>query len=72
MIVLSNNIELVNEIRQKIKENDGYCPCAIQKTEDTKCMCKEFREKTEGECRCGLYIKHKYIHWHNPSYHDYI
>jgi ferredoxin-thioredoxin reductase catalytic subunit len=56
---LSENIELVKEIRNKLKENDGCCPCKIKKTEDTKCMCKEFREQKEGECHCGLFYKSK-------------
>ena len=43
-IKLSEDKELVQEIRKKLKENSGYCPCKIEKTEDTKCMCKEFRE----------------------------
>lgn len=30
------------EIREKVKENDGYCPCSLFKNEDTKCPCKEF------------------------------
>lgn len=51
--------ELVNIIRQKLRENDGYCPCRVQKTPDTKCICKEFLEQAEGECHCGLYIKEK-------------
>lgn len=38
--------------------NDGYCPCAVTKTDDTKCMCKEFRERmSDGPCHCGLYNK---------------
>ena len=46
------------EIVEAIKENDGYCVCAIDKTPDTKCMCKEFREMEEdGVCHCGLYQK---------------
>ena len=58
MIKVSDDLELVKEIRKRLKENDGYCPCKIEKTEDTKCMCKEFREtKHDGECHCGLYIK---------------
>ena len=56
-IRLSDDKELVEEIRQKLKENDGYCPCRIEKNEDTKCMCKEFREQDSGECHCGLYVK---------------
>jgi len=40
-----------------VKDNDGYCPCKLQKNDDTKCMCKDFREQKEGECDCGLYFK---------------
>ena len=48
----------VAEIRQAIKDNEGYCPCEIHKTPDTKCMCKAFREQTTpGLCHCGLYVK---------------
>ena len=57
-IKLSDNKELVAEIRQKLKDNSGYCPCRLIKNEDTKCICKEFLEQTEvGECGCGLYYK---------------
>ena len=56
-IRLSDDKELVEEIKQKLKANDGYCPRRIIKNEDTKCMCKEFREQSSGECHCGLYIK---------------
>ena len=51
-------IKILNaEIKEKVKANDGYCPCKIQHTPDTKCMCKEFREQENGECHCGLYYK---------------
>lgn len=57
-IVLSDDKELVSLVRKKLNENDGYCPCRMERNEDTKCMCKEFREQTEpGECHCGLYEK---------------
>ena len=57
-IKVSDDAEHVEEIRQKIKNNGGYCCCKLVKTEDTKCICKEFLEQTElGECHCGLYIK---------------
>lgn len=57
-IKLSDNKELVAEIKQKLKANNGYCPCRLTQSEDTKCLCKEFREQTEaGECHCGLYVK---------------
>lgn len=48
----------VEDIKIKIKENDGYCPCLLERTKDTKCPCKEFREINEpGYCTCGLYKK---------------
>lgn len=59
-ITTNSNKELVNQIREKLKVNDGYCPCRVQKNEGTKCMCKEFREQIArgetGECHCGLYV----------------
>lgn len=52
--------ELVNEIREKIKENNGHCACAVVLTDDNMCICKDFREQIErgdpGECHCGLYV----------------
>lgn len=59
MIKVNKNKKLVAEIRQRIKDNNGYCPCRLLKNEDTKCMCKEFREQEKGECHCGLYVKIK-------------
>lgn len=57
-IIINPDSELVSDIRSQLKDNDGYCPCQLDKTPDTKCMCKEFRESTEpGECHCGLYVK---------------
>lgn len=57
-IRLSSDAELVSEVRAKIKENGGYCPCRLEKNEDTKCPCKEFREReVNGECHCGLFVK---------------
>lgn len=55
-----NDKEKVKEIKEKIKENDGYCPCVPEyaHNETTKCMCKEFLESPAGtECHCGLYVK---------------
>lgn len=62
MVRVSDDKEVVAEIKKKLKENGGYCPCRITKTDDTKCMCKEFREQIKdenfhGECHCGLYVK---------------
>lgn len=58
-IKMTDNVKLQKIILDKLKENDGYCPCRIEQTPDTKCMCKEFREQTNtGTCHCGLYIKY--------------
>lgn len=52
--------EIVSEIRAKLKETKGNCPCVLPDvwSADTKCPCKAFREQAEeGECHCGLYVK---------------
>lgn len=58
-IMVNSDKELVKTIREKLKENNGYCPCRLKQTPETKCMCKEFLEQESGECHCGLYIKYK-------------
>lgn len=59
-VVINPDKNFVKEFREKLKENNGYCPCSLIKNEDTKCMCKNFREQIangiSGECHCGLYI----------------
>ena len=57
MIKLNPNKLIVEEIRKKIKDNNGYCCCMFVKNEDTKCPCKNFRE--EQECVCNLYVNIK-------------
>lgn len=58
-IRINSDQDLVREAKKQLIENDGYCPCSLEKTPDTKCMCKDFREKVQngykGECHCGLY-----------------
>lgn len=47
-----------DKILDAIYKNGGYCPCRVDHTEDTVCMCKDFREQTEaGMCHCGLFYK---------------
>ena len=59
-VSLNNDADIVKSIREKLKSNGGYCPCSLVKNEDTKCMCKAFREFISsgetGECHCGLYV----------------
>lgn len=61
-IKLNENKDVVKMLKDKMKENGGYCPCRLTKNEDTKCICKEFREQIddpnfEGYCHCMLYYK---------------
>lgn len=50
-------VEIKPDIGILVEENDGYCPCAIEKNEDTLCPCKTFREQESGVCECGRYKK---------------
>lgn len=52
------------DISEAVKINDGYCPCLLNKNEDTKCMCKDFRDSKETDfCHCGRYYKVKEYDW---------
>ena len=63
-IRLNEDEEVVKMIKEGLKAKGGYCPCRLEKTEDNKCICKEFREQMadpefEGFCHCMLYYKEK-------------
>ena len=56
--------EVVAAVKEGLNRTGGYCPCMISRNEDTKCMCRYFREKIadpefEGYCHCMLYYKEK-------------
>jgi ferredoxin-thioredoxin reductase catalytic subunit len=51
-------------VKEGLEQTGGYCPCRRERTPDTKCMCKEFRDQIadpdfEGFCHCQLYYKEK-------------
>lgn len=61
---LNEDKAIVERVKEGLRARDGYCPCVLQKSEDTKCMCREFREQIadpdfEGYCHCMLYYKEK-------------
>lgn len=60
---LSPDKETVNFIKQRLIDNDGYCPSIVDSygKEELKCPCRDFEENVgKGEtCRCGLYVKVK-------------
>ena len=63
-VKVNPNQEIAELVKQGLKETGGNCPCRREHTEDTKCMCKEFRDQIadpnfEGFCHCQLYYKSK-------------
>ena len=63
-ITLNENKEVVQAVQEGLKRTGGYCPCRMERTEENKCMCKEFRDQIkdpefEGYCFCKLYYKEK-------------
>ena len=63
-VTLNPDAEMVRTIREGLKRTGGYCPCRIQRTEETRCICQEFRRQMgdpefEGYCHCMLYYKSK-------------
>ena len=63
-IAFNEDRKIVEAIREGLKKKNGHCPCRLEETEDTMCMCKEFREQIadpefEGFCHCRLYFKEK-------------
>lgn len=55
LIILNPDEEKREQIKARIKANNGYCPCRFERTPDTKCRCKDFKET--GDCICGLFVK---------------
>ena len=60
----NENAEVVARIKKGLEAKGGYGPCRLEKTEENKCICKEFREQIkdpefEGYCHCMLYYKSK-------------
>ena len=63
-VSFNENKEVENQIKEGLKRTGGYCPCRLERTPDTVCMCKEFRDQIkdpdfEGYCHCMLYYKSK-------------
>ncbi len=63
-VTLNPDNEVVKLIKDGLKRTGGYCPCRLQKTDENKCMCEEFRGQIkdpdfEGFCHCMLYHKSK-------------
>ena len=63
-VTLNPDENVVKMIKEGLEKRGGYCPCRVESTPETKCMCKEFRDQIkdpefEGFCHCMLYYKSK-------------
>ena len=63
-IRFNENQEVVDTVKAGLERTGGYCPCRLERTEENKCMCREFRDQIkdpefEGYCHCLLYYKEK-------------
>ena len=61
-VSLNPDAEVVKVVKEGLQRTGGYGPCRREQTEDTKCICKEFRDQIadpnyEGFCHCMLYYK---------------
>ena len=61
-IRLNEDQEMVKMVKEGLKRTGGYCPCRLERSEDNKCICREFREQMadpefKGFCHCMLYYK---------------
>ncbi len=60
----NEDAEVVAAVKAGLERTGGYCPCRLERSPDTKCVCREFREQIrdpefEGYCHCLLYYKEK-------------
>lgn len=63
-VIYNPDTEMVKTVKEGLARTGGYCPCRLERTEETKCICKEFKEQIadenfEGFCHCMLYYKIK-------------
>lgn len=61
-VVLNPDENMVKMIKEGLERKGGYCPCKLERIEENKCMCQEFREQIAdtdftGFCHCQLYYK---------------
>ena len=58
-VTLNPDKQIVQSVKEGLKRTGGYCPCRLERNEDTKCMCKEFREQIADPNfgHCMLYYK---------------
>ena len=63
-VTFNSNKEIVQTVQDGLKRTGGYCPCRLERKEEYKCICDEFKAQIadpefEGYCHCMLYYKSK-------------
>ncbi len=63
-VIFNPDEEVVKTVKEGLKRTGGYCPCRLERSEENKCICQEFRAQIadpefEGFCHCRLYYKEK-------------
>ena len=61
-VSFNSDESIVKMVKEGLEKTGGFCPCRRERTEENKCICKEFREQIndpdfEGYCHCMLYYK---------------
>ncbi len=61
-VKLNPDRAVVQMVKDGLQKTGGYCPCRLERTEENKCICQEFRAQIadpafEGFCHCMLYYK---------------
>lgn len=49
--VRNPDTHFAENLKKRIRQNNGYCPCKLEKKPDNKCPCRDFREG--HGCDCG-------------------
>lgn len=63
-VSFNSDENVVKMIKEGLERTGGYCPCKLDRSEENKCMCQEFKGQIqdpdyEGYCHCRLYYKEK-------------
>lgn len=53
---LNEDRQVVDAIREGLKRTGGYCPCRLARTEENRCMCKEFKDRSLENLKHQFYI----------------
>ena len=46
-VTLNSDAELVKTIKEGLEAKGGYCPCRLERKEEYKCICEEFKKQIE-------------------------